>query len=120
MPCILTDRYKDSTFFIPYTLDKTEGVFVKPLTETKRNDVRRATIQEAGQDNDLFNQMLVRSMLSESIQDWKGFTDPGQEEIPYSKENLKSLVSLDPDFFGALLLRVNNVARHGELVDEKN
>ena len=45
MPCILTDRYKDSTFFIPYTLDKTEGVFVKPLTETKRNDVRRATIQ---------------------------------------------------------------------------
>ena len=59
-------------------------------------------------------------MLGESIQDWKGFTDPGQEEIPYNKENLKSLVSLDPDFFGALLLRVNNVARHGELVDEKN
>jgi hypothetical protein len=120
MPCIITDRYKDSTFFIPYTPDKSEGVFVKPLTETKRNDIRRATIQEAGQDNDLFNQMLVRSMLGESIQEWKGFTDVAHEKIDYSKENLKGLIPLDPDFFGTLLLRVNNVARYGELADEKN
>lgn len=120
MPCILTDRYKDSTFFIPYSPDKSEGVFVKPLTETKRNDIRRATIQEAGQDNELFNQMIMRSMLGESIQDWKGFTDPGHDDIPYNKETLKTLIPLDPDFFNGLLLRVNNVARHGELVDEKN
>ena len=120
MPCILTSRYKDSTFFVPYDSEKKEGVFVKPLTETKRNELRRATIQEAGQDNDLFNQMLVRSMLEASIQDWKGFTDSANEEIPYSKEALKELIPLDPDFFGTLLLRVNNVARHGELVDAKN
>ncbi|MDD2966603.1 MAG: hypothetical protein PHN64_03790 [Desulfovibrionaceae bacterium] len=63
MPTLLTDRYKDATYFIPYTMDKSEGVFVKPLTETKRNELRNAAIQEAGQDQELFVQMLVVSLL---------------------------------------------------------
>lgn len=42
------------------------------------------------------------------------------KEIAYSKDTLKTLIGLDPDFFAELARRVQNVARHGELVDEKN
>lgn len=120
MPVILTDRYKDSTFFIPYTADKSEGVFCKPMTETKRNAIRREAIQEAGHDQELFVQIFGVRHLGAAISGWKGFRDAGGEDIPYAKDALKSLIDCDPDFFGELSRRVNSVARYGELADEKN
>lgn len=48
MPKILTKVYKNALFFLPYSRDKSEGVWCKPLTMTKRNELRRQAQIEAG------------------------------------------------------------------------
>jgi len=120
MPKLLTEAYAQSTFFVPLSADKSEGVWVKPLTETKRRQIRDACLQEAGHDQEIAMQYVVRDTLKACISDWVGFTDPAGKEIPFSQEILPSLCRCDPDFFAGLYLKVTAVARFGEIQDVKN
>ena len=120
MPKILTEAYASSTFFVPLSADKTEGVWVKPLTETKRRQIREAALQEAGHDQEIAAAYVMRDTLKACISDWVGFFDPAGKEIPYSQETLPSLCRCDPDLFAGIYLKVLSVARFGELQDLKN
>ena len=51
MPKILTDAYRDATFFVTYNEDKTEGVYLKPLTDTMKGKLRNEAQKEAGADD---------------------------------------------------------------------
>ena len=55
MPRILTDAYKDKVFVLPYTDDKKECAYIKPLTDTALNRIRREASKESGTDEALFN-----------------------------------------------------------------
>ncbi len=120
MPKILTDAYRDACFFVPYTDDKSEGVFVKPLTETARFKLRSEASKEGGADDQLSSTIYIRKLLQASIQDWRGFYDAAKKEIPCTPEMVKEICECDPDFASALWLRVGNVARLGELEEQKN
>ena len=120
MPVLLTEAYANSRFFIPLKADKSEGVWVKPLTETKRRMIRDAALQEAGHDQDIALSYIVRDTLKQCVADWKGFYDPAGNEIPFSPDAIASLAKIDPDFFSGLYLKIVAVARFGELADLKN
>ncbi len=120
MPKILTKVYKNALFFLPYSRDKSEGVWCKPLTMTKRNELRRQAQIEAGMDTDIADAYLTRAMLEESIVDWKGFWTASGEEIPYSKEVLRDMCECDPGTAVTMLARILEIARMGELEDKKN
>lgn len=120
MPRVLTDAYREKTFFIALTADKSEGVWVKPLSETDRNELRRNTLKEAGGDADVATALLSCAYLQNAVVDWKGFTDARGNDLPCSAEIIKEVCRCDPDFTTGLLLRISNVARYGMLDDEKN
>jgi len=120
MPVLLTEAYASSTFFIPLKADKSEGVWVRPLTETKRRKIKDYALQEAGHDTDIATRYTIRDTLKECIVKWKGFYDVAGNEIPYSQDMLATLVNIDPEFFSGLYLRVVAVARFGEIEDVKN
>lgn len=120
MPRILTDAYKDKVFVIPYTDDKKECAYIKPLTNTALNRIRREASKESGTDEALFNHFFMRNSLQESIVSWEGFIDVAGEEIPYSLEMVKEICECDPEFATGMALRIRNVARFGELDDRKN
>ena len=120
MPKLLTEAYAQSTFFVPLSADKSEGVWVKPLTETKRRQIRDACLQEAGHDQEIAMQYVVRDTLKACISDWVGFTDPSGKEIPYSQEILPGLQVQHAFDFAGLYLKVTAVARFGEIQDLKN
>ncbi len=120
MPRILTDAYRDATFCLPFSQDKSECAFVKPMTETARNEIRRRAAQEAGHGAALAERYFLRGALREAITGWKGFYDVKGNELPFSPEMIDELCACDPDFATAMLVRVLSVARAGELEDEKN
>ncbi len=117
MPTLLTEAYANSKFFIPLTADKSEGVWVTPLTETKRRQIRDAALQEAGHDQDIATQYAVRDTLKACVVDWRGFRDPGGNDIPCTPESITACCRLDPDYFAGLYFKLCSVARFGELAD---
>ena len=120
MPKVLTDAYKDATFCLPFTKDKTECAFVRPMTETRRNELRRRATQEAGHDAALAEHYFMRDMLRECVVNWKGFYDASGKELPFSPSMLDEVCACDSDFAALMLTRVLHVARMGELDDQKN
>ena len=117
MPVLLTEAYASKQFFIPLTADKSEGVWCRPLTETKRREIRDAAVQEAGHDQELATAYAVRDTLKTCLTGWRGFRDAGGEELPFSPEMVAECCRFDPDFMSGLFLRVGAVARFGELAD---
>lgn len=120
MPRILTDAYRDARFFVPYNDAKTEGVFVRPLTETTMFKLRDEASKEGGADDQLSSTILVRKLLQASITDWQGFYDAAGEEMPCTPEVIKEICECDPEFASGLMFRIRNVARLGELEEQKN
>lgn len=120
MPVVLTKPYLESTFFIPMKADKSEGVWVKPLTLTARKRIQNDAIQESGQDQQLAAEYLVRDTLKACVTDWKGFLDVKGVEIPYSQDVMLELLKYDPEIFSGLYVRIMSVARFGELEEIKN
>lgn len=120
MPKILTDAYRDATFYVPYSEDKREGVYVKPLTETAMGKMRDEAAKEGGADDKLSSAIFVRKLLQASIKDWVGFYDVKGEPLPCTSEVIKEICECDSEFTGGLMLRIRNVARIGELEEAKN
>lgn len=120
MPRIITDAYRDARFFVPYTDDKREGVFVKPLTETAMFKLRDEAAKEGGADEHLSISILTRKLLQASITDWQGFYDAAGHEMPCTPEVIKEICECDPEFASGLMFRIRNVARLGELEEQKN
>lgn len=120
MPKILTDTYRNATFFVPYTDDKSEGFFVKPVTETDLLKIRIDAAKEAGADNDLADVIARRLVLQRHVQSWQGFFDVAGNEIPCTPEAIKEVCECDPAFADGMAMRVRSVARIGELEEQKN
>lgn len=120
MPRILTDAYRDARFFIPYTEDKSEGVTIKPLTETTMFKLRDEAAKEGGADDNMALSIFNRKMLQTCITDWVGFYDAAGKELPCTSEVIKELCECDPEFASGLLLRIRAVARIGTLEEQKN
>lgn len=120
MPKILTDAYKDATFILPYSEDKSECAYVKPLTDTAIDRIRLDAGKEAGTDEALAGRFFLVKFLQQSLTGWQGFYDAGGEEIPFSAEAIKDICECDPEFTTAMAYRIRNVARIGMLEDEKN
>lgn len=120
MPKIVTSAYTDFIYFMPFTTDKTEGVFAKPGTRTMFNDCRREAALEAGADMELAENLAALKILQKCITDWKGFYAPNGDEIPYRPEVLKDLWENDTAMFTNIFVRHREIARMGELADEKN
>ncbi len=120
MPVVLTDAYRNRTFILPFTADKTECAFVKPLTETEIDKIRKQAAKEGGADEVLVTRYFNRLHLMESIVGWQGFFDVAGNEIPYSAEAVKEICECDPSFAIDTLMRVRNIARLGELEERKN
>jgi hypothetical protein len=120
MPVVLTKEYLDHTFFIPMKADKSEGVWVKPLNETMRRRNRDAALQEAGQDQALASEYVVRNTLKDCVTNWAGFFDAAGKEIPFSVDTMLELIKIDPELFSGLYLRVISVARFGAIEEIKN
>lgn len=120
MPKIMTDAFMARTFFLPFSVDKSEGVWARPLTLTRRMEIQRESQLEAGMDADIAANYFCRGILQESIQDWRGFYTPDGVEVPYSKEAVKSLCENDPGMAATILERIMAMARTGELNERKN
>jgi hypothetical protein len=120
MPKVLTEKYKNCLFFLPYSKDKSEGVWCRPLTMTRRNELRRTALQEAGMDSELADTFLCRLLLKESIADWKGFWTPAGEDIPYSKEAVDDMCEHDPVMAMSMLTRILSIAQTGNVEERKN
>lgn len=120
MPRVLTDAYRDATFCLPFSKDKGECAFVRPMTETRRNEIRRRVMQEAGHDAALAENYFLREVLREAVTGWKGFYDVKGRELSFSREMLDEICACDPDFASLMLARILSVARTGELEDQKN
>lgn len=120
MPKILTDAYRNATFIVPFTEDKSEYVAVRPLSDTEMNTIRLEASKEAGCDDDLANRFFLRKLLEKSLTDWQGFYDVAGNELAFSKEIIKEVCECDSEFAAGLALRIRNVARIGEIAERKN
>ncbi len=100
MPRVLTDQYRNVTFCLPFSGDKSECAWVKPLTETEINRLRQDAAKEAGADEELAGKYLIRGMLLKSITGWQGFYDAGGKDIPCTPEMIREICECDPDFCG--------------------
>lgn len=120
MPRILTDAYRNATFIVPFTEDKSEFALVKPLTDTQVNNIRNDASREAGADEQLAGKFFVRKLLEKSVTGWRGFYDVAGNSLEYSRETLREICECDPEFAAGLALRIRNVARLGELEERKN
>lgn len=120
MPKMMTGEFAQRAFYIPWTTDKSEGVWARPLTLTQRAELRREAQLEAGMDDDIAANNYCRMMLQESIENWQGFRTPAGEEIPYSREAVTTLCEYDPVLAAEMLARISAMAREGELAERKN
>jgi len=120
MPRIMTDAYKDATFILPFTEDKSEYALVRPLSYSNLMQLRMDARKEAGADEDLFNSVFTRLFLQKSLTGWQGFYDVAGNEIPFSMDAVRQICEHDTEFAAAQLLRIRNVARFGQLAEEKN
>lgn len=116
----MTEAFKDKSFFVPLSKDKSEGVFVRPVTATLRRQVQQEAIKEAGADTSIAEFYAVVKLLQKGLTGWQGFVDMTGGEIPFSAEMVKELCECDPDFMAGLATRIQHVARMGELEDRKN
>lgn len=120
MPRILTNAYRNSTFILPYSDDKTEYATIKPVTDSMISRIRTRATSEAGADEQLAGKYFTQHFLEESITGWSGFYDVAGKEIPFSRDALKEICECDPAFVEIMALRIRNVARQGELEERKN
>lgn len=120
MPRILTDAYKNRTFILPFSDDKSECAYIKPLCDSEINKIRLDAAKEAGADEDLVSKYFTRLFLEKSVTGWRGFYDAGGNELPYSRETLREICECDPEFVALMLLRIRSIARYGELEERKN
>lgn len=120
MPVVLTDAYKNSTFILPFIGDKSECAYVKPLTDTEIEKIRKQAAKEGGADEILVQKYFTRLFLMEAITGWQGFFDVAKNEIPYSRDMVKEICECDPEFAIQTVMRVRNIARAGELEERKN
>lgn len=120
MPVVLTDAYRNSTFILPFLGDKSECAYIKPLTDTEIEKIRKQAAKEGGADEVLVQKYFMRLFLMEAITGWQGFFDVAGNEIPYSKDMVKEICECDPEFAKQTVLRVSNIARAGELEERKN
>lgn len=120
MPRILTNAYRNRTFVLPFTPDKSECAYVKPLTDTAINKIKNQAAAEGGSDESLANKFFMQHFLEQSITGWQGFFDVVGNEIPFSGETLKEICECDPEFATIMAMRIRNVARQGELDERKN
>lgn len=117
MPKIMTKQYENKKFFIPYSLDKTEGVWVRPLTRALRDTLQREAMLEAGMDTQLGQELLSLKVLQACVLDWKGARDTEGKDIPFSKESIREMWKYDLPMTEEMLRRVMDVARCGELAE---
>lgn len=120
MPRVMTSAYRNSTFVLPFTEDKTERAYIKPMTDTEINRIRMKAALEGGADDNLTAQYFTRYFLEEAVTDWAGFYDAKGVEIPFTREAIKEICECDPEFAAVMVLRVRNIARVGELEERKN
>lgn len=120
MPQILTGEFAQRVFFLPFSTDKTEGVYVKPVTMTRRRELQHESNVEAGMDADLAMTYFIKKILQESIIDWIGFQSVEKQEVKYSKEVVADLCEHDMLMANTIFERINTMARSGELQEQKN
>ncbi|WP_302551836.1 hypothetical protein [uncultured Bilophila sp.] len=120
MPKIVTKNYSDAVFFIPYTADKSEGIWARPITRSQLNEAYRKAALEAGADTELTEALVSLRVLENSLVDWKGFFDANAKPIEYSRETLRAVWENDPAIFTNIYWRIREIARMGELDDQKN
>lgn len=120
MPKVLTDAYRDATFIVPFTEDKSEYCLVRPMTDTALNSLRIEAAKEGGADEALAGRIFLKKMLQKAVVNWVGFYDVAGHELKFSPEMLAQICECDPEFAGLLSLRIRNVARLGELEERKN
>lgn len=120
MPKIVTKNYSDAVFFIPYTADKSEGIWARPITRSQLNEAYRKSALEAGADTELTEALVSLRVLENSLVDWKGFFDANAKPIEYSRETLRAVWENDPAIFTNIYWRIREIARMGELDDQKN
>lgn len=117
---IMTEAYKDVTYFIPLNGQKTEGIYVKPLSSTERRRISLEAVRESGGDMSVAAHLEAVKMLQSGLVGWKGIYDMGRNEVPFSAEMIKVACEYDPDIMAQFLARMKNVARFGEEDDRKN
>lgn len=117
---IMTEAYKDLEYFVPLNPAKTEGYWGRPISATERRKIAQEAIKEAGGDMLLGNHLEMGKMLSIGLTRWIGMVDMGGAEIPFSGEVLRMICEYDPDAMAGFLHRLRNIARFGELEDQKN
>lgn len=120
MPRVLTNAYRNRTFILPFTPDKSECAYIKPLTDTEIGKIRNQAAAEGGADDTLVNKYFLQHFLEQSITGWQGFFDVAGNEIPYTHETLKEICECDPAFSEHMGMRIRNIARQGELDERKN
>lgn len=120
MPKILTSGYKNKTFVLPFTDDKSECAYIKPLSDTEIRNIQLKAATEGGADEQLAAKYFTRIFLQEAITGWKGFFDVAGNEIPHSIEAIKDICECDPEFAAIMVLRIRSIARMGELEERKN
>lgn len=117
---IMTEAYKDAIYFIPLNGQKTEGIYVKPISSTERRRITLEAVKEAGGDMAVAAYLESVKMLQAALDGWKGVYDMSGNEIPFSAEAVKAACEYDPDIMAQFLARMKNVARFGEEDDRKN
>lgn len=117
---ILTEAYKDMTFFLPLNPHKTEGIWARPISSTERRKQQQEALKEAGGDTSLAAFLTDVKFLKSALTDWVGMVDMRDQEIPFSAEAVEKGCEWDPDLMAGFATRVRNIARFGEVEDEKN
>lgn len=117
---IMTEAYKDREYFVPLNQQKTEGFWGKPLSSTLRRKIAQEAIKESGGDMQVAAYLESVKLLQAGITRWTGMYDMGGEEIAFSAKNVELACECDPDIMAGFLSRLKNIARFGELEDEKN
>ena len=120
MPKIVTKNYSDAVFFIPYMADKSEGIWARPITRTQLSKAYRKDALEAGEDTELPDALVSLRVLENYLVDWQGFFDANEKPIEYSRETLREVWESDPAIFTNIYWRIREIARMGELDDQKN
>lgn len=120
MPKIVTKNYSDAVFLSPTWRISQKGYGL--ALSRGHSSVRligRLRLKQ-GADTELTEGLASLRVLENSLVDWKGFFDANEKPIEYSRETLREVWENDPAIFTNIYWRIREIARMGELDDQKN
>lgn len=81
-------------------------IHIKPLTPKDSLEITKKATNKKGEKDD---ELLIKNMGRTIIVDWEGMKDDAGNEVPYSSDNVESVILNEPDLFNFVMEKLDEL-----------